>query len=550
MANPEFTKIQKGILAEIHKKTSRHSLVIETDLKPDDVDKIYKMSSKVRNVYNDLVRKMNNRLYQMGRTKAYRRAIKKYRKAKEEHEPAKAKEQQAILNALKKKYDVTFDFLWRAATPICQHYGVLAIFGRTCAENIWTGSEKILYGEGKKLHFKRGSELPSLRAKEYFRGIILKNIDGKLHVSVGNLVFGVKIKDRFHEDEVNGILEFLKDPYAFNCRVLDAYLNNNQELIETHRPCYAILKCKTIRNRRRVFLDITIEGKPCPKYRKDGTPRHKLGTGRVACDIGTQTIAYTTDNHVGLENLAERGSSIKRNESVERKLLRAMDRSRRATNSQWYKKDGTPVPGRHKWVYSNHFRKLLRKYRDISRINAENRHYAINEQVNNLRSLGNVLITEAKNTKSLSRRAIETTVNSSGRFNRKKRFGRSVRNRCAGYFQAQVEAKFVRTGGTYHEVPQSYRASQYDHTADDYKKKRLSTRMFELHDGTQVQRDWYSSFLMYCATDEVDGIDIEKCYKFFKDKYRQYTTMVDLIVAMQVKVYNSGIKIKKKQRPS
>ena len=43
--------------------------------------------------------------------------------------------------------------------------------------------------------------------------------------------------------------------------------------------------------------------------------------------------------------------------------------------------------------------------------------------------------------------------------------------------------------GTYIEVPNDYRASQYDHTADDYIKKKLSGRMYHLADGTLVQRD-------------------------------------------------------------
>ena len=57
--------------------------------------------------------------------------------------------------------------------------------------------------------------------------------------------------------------------------------------------------------------------------------------------------------------------------------------------------------------------------------------------------------------------------------NRKKRFGRSIKNRCPGYFQAQVKRKFTQTCGTYIEVPQEYRASQYDHTVDEYIKKKL-----------------------------------------------------------------------------
>ncbi len=78
------------------------------------------------------------------------------------------------------------------------------------------------------------------------------------------------------------------------------------------------------------------------------------------------------------------------------------------------------------------------------------------------------------------KRAKETTVNSKGKFNKKKRFGKSIKNRCPSGFQTTVEKKFKVTGGTYIEVPNNYRASQYDHTADDYIKKKLSDRIYRL----------------------------------------------------------------------
>ncbi len=60
-----------------------------------------------------------------------------------------------------------------------------------------------------------------------------------------------------------------------------------------------------------------------------------------------------------------------------------------------------------------------------------------------------------------------------------------------------------------------FRASQYDHTVDDYIKKKLSQRMFFLSGGQSVQRDWYSSFLLYCAGAGYDKPDRELCMKCF-----------------------------------
>ena len=53
----------------------------------------------------------------------------------------------------------------------------------------------------------------------------------------------------------------------------------------------------------RAYLHLTIEGKAKPKYDKYGNPRHKYGKGMIGADIGTQTVAYTSDTEVGLKNL-------------------------------------------------------------------------------------------------------------------------------------------------------------------------------------------------------------------------------------------------------
>ena len=141
------------------------------------------------------------------------------------------------------------------------------------------------------------------------------------------------------------------------------------------------------------------------------------------------------------------------------------------------------------------------------------------------------------------KRAKETTVSSKGKFNKKKRFGRSIKNRCPGGFRSTIEKKFKVSGGTYIEVPNNYRASQYDHTTDDYIKKKLSNRMYHLTDGTFVQRDWYSSFLLYCYDYKTEEIDKNKCITEFDKCYDKEKALIEWIKANKIKILNSGIKI-------
>ena len=535
MTDEEYGKLLK----KFHKFSDRHILVAETDMPYSDVMKVVALSDKIRKAGNELVGLMRKSYDQLMRTK-------KYRKLRELYGSTEDKDKRRILakqlNEMQSEYNVTWDFCRKSMIPIGKKYGIDAVFALTKAEDIWRGMEKCLYANGNNIHFSKYEERPCIRAKQINRGIPISVKDNKLQFKISNNVFGIRVNDRFQQDEVDAVLSYLAnteliDIKAVNTLVKDAYC------IGTYRPCYATLVPKMIRGKYRVYLHLTIEGKAKPKYNRFGNLRHKHGKGMIGADIGTQTVAYTSDTEVGLKNLSERGNSIQKSERLERLYYRAMNRSRRATNPQNYNPDGTVKKGHKIWKYSNHYKRLKAKHTELCRINAVNRQLAINEDANHLRSLGDVFVTEPKNASKLMKRAKKTTVNSKGRFNKKKRFGKSIKNRCPSGFQTTVEKKFKVTGGTYIEVPNNYRASQYDHTANDYIKKKLSDRLYKLRDGTEVQRDWYSSFLLYCYDYKTQDIDKIKCNTEFNRCYKKEKALIVWIKANRIKVLNSGIKV-------
>ena len=535
MGNDEFSKILK----QYHKLSDRHILVAETDMSYSDIQKVVALSDKIRKAGNELVGLMRKNYDQLMRTKRYRKLLKLYGNTADKEERKSLAKQ---LNEMQEAYNVTWDYCRTSMIPIGKKYGIDAVFALTKAEDIWHGMEKCLYGNGKILHFSKYGELPCIRAKQINRGTPVSVKDGKIKFKLGGSAFGIKITDRFQCDEVAAVLSYLSEPAIMDAKAVDTLLKEAY-CIDTYRPCYATLVPKIIRGKYRVYLHLTIEGRAKPKYDGFGNPRHKYGKGIVGADIGTQTVAYTSDTEVGLKNLSERGNSIQTSERQERRYYRAMDRSRRMTNPQNYNEDGTVKKGKKSWRYSNHYKKLKARHFELCRINAVNRQLAINEDANHLRSLGDTFVTEPKNAGILMKRAKETTKNAKGRFNRKKRFGKSIKNRCPGGFQTTVEKKFKVTGGTYIEVLSNYRASQYDHTADDYVKKKLSDRIYSLSDGTVVQRDWYSSFLLYCYDYKTKDIDKDKCIAKFKDCHNKEKTLIEWIKANKIKILNSGIKV-------
>lgn len=532
----------KYLLNFYHKLSDRHVLVVEADLSYQDKCKIFHYADLERKAGNELVGIMKNNYEQLIRTKRYRKLKSLYGIYAKKKDKKNSKFIASQMKDLQKQYNVTWEYCRKSMIPIGKKYGLNSIYALTKAEDIWRGIEKCLYADGTTIHFTKRGELPNIRAKQSDRGIIISSVDDKLQIKFNGLKFGVIIKDRFENEEVNAILEYLQNS-DYKDELAIYTLQEEGIRIDTYRPCYASLVCKNIRGKLRVYVHITVEGKAKPKYDKYGNLKHSYGKGIIGCDIGTQTIAYTSDSEVGLKNLAERGSSILANERKERLIYRAMDRARRATNPQNYNDDGTLKKGKKTWKYSNRYKKLKYKHTELCRINAENRHLAINEDVNYIRSLGNVFVTEPKNAKKLQKKAKVTTINSKGKINRKKRFGKSIKNRCPGYFQSQAKNKFCNTGGLYIEVPNDYMASQYDHTSDNYIKKKLSDRMYKLSDGSIVQRDWYSSYLLYNIDYVTKTLDKEKCINNFEEHYNKEKALINEIKANNIKILNSGIKV-------
>ena len=104
---------------------------------------------------------------------------------------------------------------------------------------------------------------------------------------------------------------------------------------------------------------------------------------------------------------------------------------------------------------------------ELCRINAINRQLAINEDANHLRSLGDVFITEPKNAGKLMRRAKETTVNSKGKFNRKKRFDKIL----SGSYDAQNGIALL---DNFWEEIYSTRAAKEKSLAQTLRARRMS----------------------------------------------------------------------------
>ncbi|WP_176448537.1 hypothetical protein [Lentibacillus sp. CBA3610] len=260
-------------------------------------------------------------------------------------------------------------------------------------------------------------------------------------------------------------------------------------------------------------------------------------------DIGTSTLAVSSLTKAALFNLAEQVQEISRDIRL---VQRKMDRSRRAMNPQNFNRDGTIKQGKKTWIFSNHYRKYRVRLKELHRKQAVIRKLSHRTLANELLTLGDYFYTETMHFKALQKRKQNTERSGkTGKYVRKKRFGKTLGNRAPAMFITILREKVKRLGGTFAEVnTQKFKASQYCHVKNIYSKKLLSQRWHVIDDNTKLQRDLYSAFLLMNANKSGTRPDRSKCKETFPLFKNLHDQAIRAIVNGKRMILNSGISVK------
>lgn len=139
--------------------------------------------------------------------------------------------------------------------------------------------------------------------------------------------------------------------------------------------------------------------------------------------------------------------------------------------------------------------------------------------------MGDDFFIETMQVSALAKRSKVAKTNTQGKNLSRKRFGKSIANKAPAMFVNILERKVRDAGGEFHHVNTvKAKASQYDHSTGTYKKKKLSQRWHQLADGTKVQRDLYSAFLLQNTNATLDGFVQEQ----LNEKYANFKSMHDM----------------------
>ena len=295
------------------------------------------------------------------------------------------------------------------------------------------------------------------------------------------------------------------------------------EMLKKHVKFVRILR-KEGKTKPHWYAQLVLEGKPAVKRDPiSGAPKHPIGHGVVGIDIGTRTLAYSADSKVDLIELADRVQNIEQEKML---LQRKLDRSRRATNPENYKPDGTIKKGvkltRNK---SKRYRKIQHQLAMLQHRQADIRKQQHNELANYLLTLGDCFFVENMSYCDLAHRANKTEISEkTGRYKRKKRFGKSIANKAPAMLITMLKQKCQSRGlEGVKEVDTHVCASQYNHQTDTCIKKALENRWNIMPDGERIQRDLYSAFLLqHCRRDlpEYNRKELQK--EFGEELYRVF----------------------------
>lgn len=456
---------------------SNYILTLKLNTKSYEETILSKRLEISRNIYNSCLGELFKRYNHMKESKNYRKILKMI----------KGKDRNKHFNELNSKYGLTEYSLHDFVKPIQKHFkdNIDSFTAQKIATRCFNAFQGLMFHTANRVSFKKYGEMNSVEGKSNKTGIKFKN-----------------------------------NKLVWNGLEIDIVVNKNDEYTKTsllNKVKYCRIVRKFIREKYKYYIQLVLEGIPPIKYNKEtGEIKNSIGNGKIGIDIGTQTIAYSSKNEVKLLELAQEINDIEKEKCI---LQRKLDRKRRTNNPNKYNENGTINCGnKDKWIKSKKYTKTQNKLREIQRKQAAIRKQSHEKLANYIISLGNEVYVETMNYSALQKRSKKTTIDKkTGKFNKKKRFGKSLAKKAPSMFLTILDNKLKWYGESLLKIDTfKVKASQYNHIKNEYVKKSLSERWNDFGE-FKIQRDLYSAFIIMCTEDNLKETNRNLCNKEFEN---------------------------------
>ena len=431
----------------------------------------------------------------------YQRLIEAYRTASDKDKKAASD----ALNSLIAQYGLTEGSLQSYIKVWHRQYRhiVSSHQAQEEASRVYAGVEKVLYGNGKDVHFKKYQEMLTIASKSW-NGV--QYLD-PLHTGYYKKSVSPKYPEEifYHGEHFRIVIDW-DDPYV-------------KESLG-HPVRYVQIERKMFPSGWRYYVILYLEG--------EAPLKHTSVTGTAGIDPGISTEAVVFDNECVLAELAPKCKDYNKRISIK---ARQAERSLRLANPNNYDADRRLKKGKHTWVITKSCSRRKRELKSLYRKKAAYTKQSHEELANVLVKRANIFLTETMDWKALQKRSRKPperrqeapavtkkngSVKQVRRFKKKKRFGSSIRDRAPSEFLAVLQRKCRQRRGDVITVDTKVvRASQYDHVTDSYKKVPLSCRMKEVG-GHRVQRDLYSGFVIKHVMEDNRTVGRKACIRDFE----------------------------------
>ena len=245
-----------------------------------------------RDMYNSLLEKMWKKYSEMVKRRDYRELVDEILKTKERKTLYKK------LEAIRKEWGFT-EYAFHKEIKDMQKYfkkNIDSFTAQKIASQVWRAFEKMMYGNGQKVHFKSADEFKSLEGKSNGTGI--RYMDG--YIDWKGLKLKILIDEKNYYEK-----EALKSEIAY-CRLVR----------------------KEIKGKVRYYTQIVFKGVPPREIdKKTGEYRERVGSGEIRVEIGKQFVVYGKDDELKVVELADRIYPL---ELKRKELLREKSRRKRA----------------------------------------------------------------------------------------------------------------------------------------------------------------------------------------------------------------------------
>lgn len=490
-----------------------------------------------RVMYNTILGNYLKLEKQMKREKQFKSLLRQYKgvqkKLEKDIENKQLIEEKKVLQQafklLRDQYELNEYASHNWVKVIRKHFGnqLNSAVAQKVASRAWGAFEKKLFGKAKRVSFVCKGKFSSFEGKTNTTG--WRFVDGFIVYKNVHALLKTKKKDTYANEVLRNIQQKTEFSYSTTSK------GKTILVTDTYRVKYVQIVKKIIRGKNRYFANLVIAGYPPFKERK-------IGNGDVGLDIGTSTIAVSSLRKVALYNLAEPVKHLVKEIYL---LQRKMNRSKRSTNPLNFLEDGSIKKGKKTWTFSKRYQRFKAKLTEFHRKQANIRKLSHRTLANSLLETGDTFYCETMSFKALQKRKKETEVSGkTGKFKRKKRFGKTLGYRAPSMFLSILEEKVNRYNGSFYKVnTYTFKASQYCHIRNEYIKKPLSQRWHIVNEEIKIQRDLYSAFLLMNADCTSQQPNQEKCKVTFNQFKLQHDQFIKTISNQKKLVLNSGIAV-------